>query len=287
MSGNDDVTVVIPCFDYGEFLGEAVESALAQDGRAAARGGGGRRLDRRRETLRAFERAAGRGRAAAPARTRGVSAARNAGRGRRRTPLLLMLDADDRLRPGALAALRAPLEADPALGFAYGDASSSAPGRAGSTFPDYDPYRLLYRSIVTATEPDAARGVRGARRLRRRAAGLRGLGPLPAARSSRAGAGGACPSSCSTTAATRARACPGDRRDYRRRYRAIRREARRRSTRAPASSRPRQRARAGRPARLPDLVGLAPASRRGRAGALPGAVPLPPRGRGASSTSSA
>ena len=34
MPPNDDVTVVIPCFNHGRFLGEAVESALGQDGAA-------------------------------------------------------------------------------------------------------------------------------------------------------------------------------------------------------------------------------------------------------------
>ena len=34
MSGHDDVTVVIPCFAYGRFLGDAVDSALAQEGGA-------------------------------------------------------------------------------------------------------------------------------------------------------------------------------------------------------------------------------------------------------------
>src|SRR3954453_18504566 len=31
MAGNDDVTVVITCFNYGRFLSEAVDSALAQE----------------------------------------------------------------------------------------------------------------------------------------------------------------------------------------------------------------------------------------------------------------
>jgi GT2 family glycosyltransferase len=149
LSANVDVTVVIPCFAYGEFLGEAVSSALGQDGGAPAvvvvdDGASDPR------TLRAFEelpqgvRLVRQGHA-------GVSAARNAGAAAADTPLVLMLDADDRLRRGALAALRAPLEADPSLGFAYGDAEFFGAWSGRLAFPDFDGYRLLYRSIVTAT----------------------------------------------------------------------------------------------------------------------------------------
>jgi glycosyltransferase involved in cell wall biosynthesis len=149
MSGNDDVTVVIPCLDYGQFLGEAIESALAQDGgrpRVIVVDDGS--TDER--TLRAFDELPD-GVELLRQKNAGVAAARNAGAAAAQTPLLLMLDADDRLRPGALAALRAPLEAEPALGFAYGDAEFFGAWSGRLAFPDYDPYRLLYRSIVTAT----------------------------------------------------------------------------------------------------------------------------------------
>ena len=72
-----------------------------------------------------------------------MAAARNAGAAQAATPLLLMLDADDRLRPGALAALRAPLESEPALGFPYGDSQFFGAWSGRLAFPDYDPYRLL------------------------------------------------------------------------------------------------------------------------------------------------
>jgi glycosyltransferase involved in cell wall biosynthesis len=143
MSANGDVTVVIPCFGYGEFLGEAVESALAQEGGAphvvVVDDGS---TDER--TLRAFEELPD-GVRLLRRENAGVAAARNAGAAVAQTDYLLMLDADDRLRPGALATLRVPLAEEPSLGFAYGAWS----GRLA--FPDFDPYRLLYRSIVTAT----------------------------------------------------------------------------------------------------------------------------------------
>jgi GT2 family glycosyltransferase len=149
LSVNTDVTVVIPCFAYGEFLGEAVSSVLAQAGGAPAvvvvDDGA---TDAR--TLRAFEDLPDGVRLVHQANA-GVAAARNAGAAVADTPLLLMLDADDRLRPGALAALRRPLEADPSLGFAYGDAEFFGAWSGRLAFPDFDGYRLLYRSIVTAT----------------------------------------------------------------------------------------------------------------------------------------
>jgi glycosyltransferase involved in cell wall biosynthesis len=149
LSANDDVTVVIPCFGYGRFLGEAVASALAQEGgppRVVVVDGGSTDP----ATQRAFEEL--------PAGVQlvrrphaGVAAARNAGAAAAETRYLLMLDADDRLRPRALGLLRAPVEADPALGFAYGDAQFFGAWSGRLAFPNFDGYRLLYRSIVTAT----------------------------------------------------------------------------------------------------------------------------------------
>jgi GT2 family glycosyltransferase len=162
MSANGDVTVVIPCFEHGEFLAEAVGSALAQEGgspRVVVVDDGSRGAATERaladlppgvELLRQDN--------------AGVAAARNAGAAGASTPYLLMLDADDRLRPRALALLREPLAADPALAFAYGDAEFFGGWSGRLRFPDFDGYRLLYRSIVTATSlmrTDAFRAVGG------------------------------------------------------------------------------------------------------------------------------
>jgi GT2 family glycosyltransferase len=62
-----------------------------------------------------------------------------------------MLDADDRLAPGALEALRRPLDAAPGLGFAYGIAEFFGDWSGPLVMPAFDPYRLLYRSLVPAT----------------------------------------------------------------------------------------------------------------------------------------
>ena len=78
----------------------------------------------------------------------GVARARNAGLERVETPYVLVLDADDRLAPGALDALRAPLEADPKLGFAYGRMKFFGDWEGELRFPPYDAYALLYRHTI-------------------------------------------------------------------------------------------------------------------------------------------
>jgi GT2 family glycosyltransferase len=78
----------------------------------------------------------------------GVARARNAGLARAATPYVLVLDADDRLAPGALDALRGPLEADQKLGYAYGRMRFFGDWDGELRFPPYDPYALLYRHTI-------------------------------------------------------------------------------------------------------------------------------------------
>jgi glycosyltransferase involved in cell wall biosynthesis len=146
---NDDITVVIPCFNYGRFLPEAVMSALEQDGgspRVIVVDDGSTDPD----TLAALEclpepvlliRQA----------NAGQSAARNAGLRAAQTPYLIVLDADDKLLPGACSLMRAPLDRDSALGFAYGVAQFFGAWEGEMRFPPYDPYKLLYRHIIGLT----------------------------------------------------------------------------------------------------------------------------------------
>jgi glycosyltransferase involved in cell wall biosynthesis len=146
---NDDVTVVIPCFNYGRFLPDAVQSALSQ------RGGEPRVLvvdDGSTEplTLRELDRL--------PASVElvrqpnaGVAAARNTGLRRVLTPYAIVLDADDRLTEDALSCLRGPLDADPALGFSFGAMRFFGEWEGLLRMPDYDPYGLLFRHTIGST----------------------------------------------------------------------------------------------------------------------------------------
>ena len=115
---NDDVTIVITCFNYGRFLAEAVQSALDQVGGephvtvvddGSTDNGTLLELERLPERVQLIRQA-----------NAGVAAARNAGLRRVQTDYALVLDADDKLPAAALSTLRGPLEADPRLGFSHG-----------------------------------------------------------------------------------------------------------------------------------------------------------------------
>ncbi len=140
---HDDVTVVIACFDYGRYLREAVDSAVAQAGTVVVVDDG----STDEETVDVLARL--------PAavdvvrqENQGVCRARNAGLARVGTPYALVLDADDRLAPGAIAALKPVLEADPSLGYAYGTMRFFGDWSGELHFPDFDAYALLYRHTI-------------------------------------------------------------------------------------------------------------------------------------------
>jgi glycosyltransferase involved in cell wall biosynthesis len=146
---NGDITVVISCFNYGRYVEEAVDSALRQEGGAphviVVDDGSTdphtlEVLDRLPSEVEVLRRENG-----------GVSKARNAGLERAQTPYAIVLDADDRLAPAALAALRSPLDADPRLGFTYAPMRFFGDWEGILWMPPYDPYKLLYRHIIGLT----------------------------------------------------------------------------------------------------------------------------------------
>jgi len=141
-----DVTVVIPCFNHGRFLAEAISSALGQEGerpRVIVVDDG----STDQGTLAALE-ALPEGVELIRQANAGPAAARNAGMGQTTSPYLLPLDADDRLPPGTLAALKEALERDPRAGYAYGTMRHFGDWSGEVVFPPFDPFRLLYRGIV-------------------------------------------------------------------------------------------------------------------------------------------
>jgi glycosyltransferase involved in cell wall biosynthesis len=112
------VSVVIPCYNQAQFLGEAIESVLAQtyadcELLVVNDGSTDTTLDTaaRYPTVCCISQA-----------NQGVSAARNAGFQASRGDYLVFLDADDRLLPDALAIGARALDDYPACGFAYGNA---------------------------------------------------------------------------------------------------------------------------------------------------------------------
>jgi glycosyltransferase involved in cell wall biosynthesis len=112
LSASHDITAVVPCFDAGAYVAEAVESLLAQEG--------------------------------GPPRIIVV----DDGSTDRATLDVLAALPDDILMPGALLALRAPLDADPGLGFTYGIPRFFGDWSGEMVFPPLDAYRLLYRHII-------------------------------------------------------------------------------------------------------------------------------------------
>ncbi|HVW17205.1 MAG TPA: glycosyltransferase family 2 protein, partial [Solirubrobacteraceae bacterium] len=144
-----DVTAVVTCFNYGEFVGEAVASLLAQDGGAprvivvddgSTEAATHAALDALPDAVEVVR-----------TPNQGVAAARNEGLRRADTPFVLVLDADDRLAAGALADLRAALDAHPAAGFAYGWHRFFGRWAAEVRVPPYDPLKLLDRHLIGVT----------------------------------------------------------------------------------------------------------------------------------------
>ena len=145
-AGALDVAVVIPHYNHGRYIADAVESALAQD------------VGRPRIVVvddGSTDPAAEAALAALPAEVEvirqanaGQAAARNAGARATSEPLLLFLDADDRLPPDAIGSLRQALAGEPGAAYAYGRMRYFGAWSGVVEFPPFDPYRLLYRSIV-------------------------------------------------------------------------------------------------------------------------------------------
>jgi glycosyltransferase involved in cell wall biosynthesis len=143
----DDVTVVIPCFNHGRFLGEAVGSALGQEG-GAPRVIVVDNASTDAETPRALEELPDAVEVLHQDRNTGPAAGRNAGFELAESDYVMPLDADDRLPPGTLSALVEALEADPRAAYSYGVMRFFGDWSGEVRLPDYDPYRLLYRPVV-------------------------------------------------------------------------------------------------------------------------------------------
>ena len=140
-----DIAVVIPCFNDGATLGEAVASAREQDVRPQVVVVDDGSTDP--ETVAAFDAVAGEGVQVIHQENAGLSAARWTGARATSTPYLFPLDADDRLAPGALRVLRDALEAEPRAALAWGWYRRI--GQASylqKTPPALDPWQVTYQN---------------------------------------------------------------------------------------------------------------------------------------------
>ena len=145
------VSIIVPCFDAGALLIEAVDSALAQtlpelevivvdDGSTD------------RDTLIALEEVAGRDRVILLRQDNGgVASARNRGLDAARGEYFFALDADDRIEPPFLEEAVAALESDSSLGIVYCRGrlfgEESGPWRLG----DFSPESMLIHNVIPAS----------------------------------------------------------------------------------------------------------------------------------------
>jgi glycosyltransferase involved in cell wall biosynthesis len=150
-SSNDDVTVVISCFNYGAFLTDAITSAREQQGgpaRIVVVDDGS--TDPATQTV--LARVQDESKVELVRQPNGgAAAARNNGLSRVQTSYALVLDADDVLPRDALSRLRPALEADPGAGYAYGHIQFFGRRSGLMRMPPFDPWRLLFRHIVGPT----------------------------------------------------------------------------------------------------------------------------------------
>lgn len=149
-SHDSTIAVVIPCFNDGATLPDAVRSAQAQeriDELVVIDDGSGdphtletfQALDR--EAVRVLHRPNG-----------GLGAARMTGVQATDTDYVFCLDADDRLLPGALSALGAALDDDPGLALVWGDYRLFGERTWHQlTAPSLDPWQISYQNDIPAS----------------------------------------------------------------------------------------------------------------------------------------
>lgn len=110
------VTVVIPCYNYAKYVGQAIDSCLKQKRKAdeiiVIDDGS---TDNSREIIEKY-----RGRVTIiHQQNKGVAAARNIGIKTAKSPFIVLLDADDRLAPLFVDTLQKAMAADRGMGIAY------------------------------------------------------------------------------------------------------------------------------------------------------------------------
>ncbi len=143
------IGIVIPCFNHGEFLVEAiasVERSVSIPYRLIVVNDG----SQDRHTVDVLARLRGAGYCIVDQNNRGLAAARNRGVQEASCPIFLPLDADNRLRPGFVEAALDVLTKDPAVMAVYGDRMEFGlrSGRVQVGVPDLN--RLLCGNYIDA-----------------------------------------------------------------------------------------------------------------------------------------
>jgi len=141
------VSVVIPCFNHGEFLPEAVASVTAakrDDVEIIVVDDGSTDERTRAET----DKLVARGIHVIRQGNRGLAAARNAGIAEAKAEYIFPLDADDHIRPGCLDHGIRILDADPKVGVVYGDGEYFGIRTGRWRIGPFDRHRLLQWNFI-------------------------------------------------------------------------------------------------------------------------------------------
>jgi glycosyltransferase involved in cell wall biosynthesis len=142
------VAVVIPCFNDGAYVRDALDSiqesepveiVIVDDGSSDP------------ATVEATSRLATEGVNVRHQPNRGLSAARMAGVAATSAPYVFPLDADDQLEPGCLARLADVLDENDTLAFVYGHLEFTGTRVGGRTAQEWNPFTLLYANRWGAT----------------------------------------------------------------------------------------------------------------------------------------
>ncbi len=144
------LSVLVPCYNHGEFLLEAVasvEQACATEPLELVVVDDGSDEPWTLDVLAALS---GLGYQVVRQEHRGLAAARNAGAAVARGDFLLPLDADNRLRPDFPSAARRVLDLEPEVGVVYGDHWQFGLRTGTVRVPDFDLPRLLRGNYIDA-----------------------------------------------------------------------------------------------------------------------------------------
>lgn len=142
--------MVIPCFNDGATLVEAVRSAQSQErlGQLVVVDDGSTDP----ATLAVFDELRDEGVHLVHRANGGLGAARMTGVTATHSDFVFCLDADDRLLPGALAQLAGALDADPGLALAWGDYQLFGERNwRQETAPTLDPWQISYQNDIPAS----------------------------------------------------------------------------------------------------------------------------------------
>ena len=144
-----DLSVVIPCFNYGQLLVDAIASAErnAPPGSELLVVNDGSTQPRTLEVLDVLRRA---GYPILDQANGGLAAARNRGVREARGRCILPLDADNRMVPEFAAAAIRALDADPRLGVVYGDRIDFGARSGRLRVPEFDLGTLLWSNFIDA-----------------------------------------------------------------------------------------------------------------------------------------